>query len=78
MTVLARQQLTRNSAVAVVKIADRALVLGVTDGQVNLLGDTDPALFEEPASNPGRATPCAPGAFGRRSADAAEPPDAGG
>lgn len=76
MTVLARQQLTRNSAVAVVQIADRALVLGITDGQVNLLSDTDPALFE-PASNPGRRRLALP-AVRATIADAAEPPDAGG
>ena len=55
LTVLARQQLTRNASVAVVKIADRALVLGVTDGQISLLGDADLAAVEaglQPA--PGR------------------------
>jgi flagellar protein FliO/FliZ len=46
LTVLARQQLTRNASVAVVKIADRALVLGVTDGHVNLLGDADLSAVE--------------------------------
>ena len=46
LTVLHRQQLSRGAAVAVVQVADRAMVLGVTDQQVSLLGDTDPAAFE--------------------------------
>jgi flagellar protein FliO/FliZ len=57
VTVLARQSLTRNASVAVVRVADRALVLGVTDGQVTLLAETDPAALEraeEPAGH--RAT----------------------
>jgi flagellar protein FliO/FliZ len=41
LTVLARQQLSRGSAVAVLRVYDRALVLGVTDQQVTLLGETD-------------------------------------
>ena len=44
---LARQQLTRGSSVAVVRVADQALVLGVTDGQVTLLAETDLATVEE-------------------------------
>lgn len=54
LTVLARQQLTRGASVAVVQVADRALVLGVTDSGVTLLGDADLDLLEdfrpEPAS----------------------------
>src|SRR5262245_7000918 len=45
--VLARQQLSRGSSVAVVRIADRALVLGVTDAGVSLLADADAELFTE-------------------------------
>jgi flagellar protein FliO/FliZ len=45
--VLARQQLSRGSSVAVVRVADRALVLGVSDAGVSLLADADPELFEE-------------------------------
>lgn len=45
--VLNRQQLTRGSMVAVVQVADRALILGVTDQQINLLGETDLAAFEK-------------------------------
>ena len=44
--VLARQPLTRGSSVAVVRVGDRALVLGVTDAGVSLLADADPALFD--------------------------------
>lgn len=46
LSVLNRQQLSRGSSVAVVQVADRALVLGVTDQQVSLLGETDLAEFE--------------------------------
>ncbi|MBN1170813.1 MAG: flagellar biosynthetic protein FliO [Micromonosporaceae bacterium] len=41
IALLGRQQLTRGSAVALVRVADRALVLGVTDHQVTLLTETD-------------------------------------
>ena len=47
LQVLARQQLSRGSSVAVVRVADRALVLGVSDAGVSLLADADPDLFEE-------------------------------
>jgi flagellar protein FliO/FliZ len=54
LQVVARQQLTRGSAVAVVRVADRALVLGVTEQGVTLLADADPALFEEKPAEPVR------------------------
>jgi flagellar protein FliO/FliZ len=41
LTVLARQPLSRNSSVTVLQVVDRALVLGVTDHQVTLLGEAD-------------------------------------
>ena len=47
LAVLGRQQLSKGASVAIVRVADRALVLGVTDGQVNLLGEVDPAMIEE-------------------------------
>ena len=47
LSVLNRQQLSRGSSVAVVRVADRALVLGVTDQQVNLLGETTLEAFEK-------------------------------
>ena len=46
LAVLARQQLSRGASVAVIRVADRALVLGVTDGQVNLLGEAAVSAFE--------------------------------
>jgi flagellar protein FliO/FliZ len=45
--VLGRQQLSRGSSVAVVRIADKAMVLGVTDGQVSLIAETDLSVIEE-------------------------------
>src|SRR5438552_16861518 len=58
IAVLARQQITRGSTVAVVRVGDRALILGVTDGQVSLLGEADPASVDSPA--PRRATVALP------------------
>jgi flagellar protein FliO/FliZ len=46
LAVLNRQQLSRGAAVAVVRVADKALILGVTDQQVSVLGETEPGLFE--------------------------------
>jgi flagellar protein FliO/FliZ len=46
LAVLSRQQLARGSAVAIVQVADRALILGVTDQQVSLLGETELVAFE--------------------------------
>lgn len=45
LSVLNRQSLSRGSSVAVVQVADRALILGVTDTQVSLLGETDLDAF---------------------------------
>ena len=41
LNVLARQQLTRNTSVAVVKVVDRALVVGVSEQGVQLLTETE-------------------------------------
>jgi flagellar protein FliO/FliZ len=49
LSVVARQQLGRTASVAVVRVGDRALVLGVTDSQVNLLAEADLAAVEVPA-----------------------------
>ncbi|WIM96096.1 flagellar biosynthetic protein FliO [Actinoplanes oblitus] len=46
LAVLNRQQLTRGASVAVVRVADRAMVLGVTDGQISYLGEAELDLFE--------------------------------
>jgi flagellar protein FliO/FliZ len=49
LRVLARQQLSRGASVAVVRVADRALVLGVSEtGGVSLLADADPSVFAVP------------------------------
>ena len=47
LTVLNRQQLSRGTSVAIVQVADRALILGVTEQQVNLLGEAELAAFEK-------------------------------
>jgi flagellar protein FliO/FliZ len=52
LTVLARQQLTRGAAVAVVRVGERALVVGITEQQVTLLGETDPEAVVVPAQGP--------------------------
>lgn len=46
LVVLNRQQLSRGAAVTVVKVADRAMILGVTDQQVSMLGETELDFFE--------------------------------
>lgn len=58
--VLSRQQLTKASSVAVIRILDQALIVGVTDGQVAVLGQSDlgavrEALDVEPARPAGPA-----------------------
>ncbi|PZM98286.1 MAG: flagellar protein [Actinobacteria bacterium] len=52
LAVLARQQLSRGSAVAVLRVVDRALVVGVTDHQVTLLAETDLATVERQLAEP--------------------------
>jgi flagellar protein FliO/FliZ len=47
LAVLNRQQLTRASAVTVVRVGDRAMILGVTDQHVSLLGEADLEEFEK-------------------------------
>ncbi|HZC53519.1 MAG TPA: flagellar biosynthetic protein FliO [Mycobacterium sp.] len=54
LAVLARQQVSRNSTVAVLKVVDRAIIVGVTDGQVTLLGDTDLEQVEALTAPPER------------------------
>jgi flagellar protein FliO/FliZ len=65
VTVLARQQLSRNSSVAVLKVMDKAYVLGVTDQSVQLLSETElepieSALTVPQSIAPRRRTPPAP------------------
>lgn len=51
---LARQPLSRNSAVAVVRVADRALVLGVAEQGVTLVAETDLAAVQAALATPAR------------------------
>lgn len=46
MAVLARQQLSRTSSVTVVRVMDRALVLGVTEQGVQLITETELSAVE--------------------------------
>jgi flagellar protein FliO/FliZ len=46
LEVIARHGLSRTSSVAVVRLCGRALVLGVTDHQVTLLTEIDPAELD--------------------------------
>lgn len=46
MTVLARQQLSRTSSVTVLRVMDRALVLGVTEQGVQLISETELSAVE--------------------------------
>ena len=56
--VLGRQTLGRNVGVAVVRVADRAMLVGVTEGSVRLLTDLPLESFPEPEVDD---TPAAPG-----------------
>jgi len=46
--VIARHGLSRTSSLAVVRLGERALVLGVTEHQVTLLTEVDPAELDAP------------------------------
>ena len=46
--VLARTSLSKNSSVAVVAAAGKALIVGITDAQVTLLGESDLDALTEP------------------------------
>ena len=48
IAVLGRQQLSKGASVAVVRVVDRAIVVGVTDAQVTLLGEADLAAVTQP------------------------------
>jgi flagellar protein FliO/FliZ len=66
LEVIARHGLSRGSSIAVVRLGERALVLGVTEHQISLLQEIDPAELEAPPdselSSPG--TPRTPGTAG--------------
>ncbi len=59
MDVLSRRQLSRTASVAVVRVLDQALVIGITDGQVSLIGETDLAAAQRAveAGSPSRRAP---------------------
>jgi flagellar protein FliO/FliZ len=52
LSVMARQPLTRGASVAVVRVGERAYVLGVTDQNVSLLAETEPDAIEAAAHEP--------------------------
>ena len=55
-SVIGRQSLGRNAGVAVVRVGQRALVLGVTEQSVRLLAETDLTEVLEPVEAPERRT----------------------
>jgi flagellar protein FliO/FliZ len=74
LVVLNRQQLSRGAAVTVVKVADRAMILGVTDQQVSLLGEAEIEDFEHhPVEHRDHVDVDDPGLPGRHPAAAHHP-----
>jgi flagellar biosynthetic protein FliO len=61
MEVIARHGLTRGASVTVVRLGGRALVLGVTEHQVSLLTEIDPAELDAPPEDENAAGPTGPG-----------------
>lgn len=62
LEVIARHGLSRSSSLAVVRLGERALVLGVTEHQVTLLTEVDPAeLAAPPEVDDTVAEPAGPG-----------------
>lgn len=55
VSVIGRQALSRSASVAVVRVGGQALVLGVTDSSVTLLGSVDPDEVVRPAPAPAHA-----------------------
>lgn len=68
--VLSRQQLSRTASVAVVRIGSQALIVGITEAQVNVLGETDlvAALAETSVPAPSTTTAATHRLDARRSA----------
>ena len=65
--VLGRQQVSRGASVAVVRVGEQALVVGVTDNQVSVLAETDLAAAQSmlaqndaPARKPARSKHASP------------------
>ena len=50
LDVVARQPLGKSASVAVVRVGDRTMLIGVTDASVQLLSEVDAALFDEAES----------------------------
>ncbi|HYH49184.1 MAG TPA: flagellar biosynthetic protein FliO [Acidimicrobiia bacterium] len=62
MEVIARHGLTRSTSIAVVRLGERALVLGVTEHQVSLLKEIDPEeLVAPPDAEDSTEGPAGPG-----------------
>ena len=60
--IVSRHGLTRGASITVVRMGTRGLVLGVTEHQVSLLTEIDPAEFDAPPEEPGIAAgPAGPG-----------------
>jgi flagellar protein FliO/FliZ len=85
MEVLARQQVGRGSTIALLRVADRALVVGVTEHGITLLGDpiTDLSTLLPSEPEPTESLEAgAPSLFASRRLDAGSPappaPGAGG
>ena len=55
--ILGRQQVSKSAAVAVVRTAGRALIIGITEGSVTVLADADPDALEAPAVEETATTP---------------------
>ncbi|HEX7106892.1 MAG TPA: flagellar biosynthetic protein FliO [Acidothermaceae bacterium] len=47
LDVVARQPLGKSASVAVVRVGDRTMLIGITDASVQLLSEVDSALFDE-------------------------------
>ncbi len=73
LSVLNRQQLSRSSSISVVRVGEKALILGVTDTQVSLLGETDLVAFEQESSAPAEHRDAVP-LIGRANAPGADFP----
>lgn len=70
--VLGRQALSRNASVAVVRVGEQALIVGVTDAQVSVLAETDlgaalamTTAATEPRNASSRRTSARPARSGR-------------
>lgn len=66
LEVVARTALSRNASIAVVRIDERALVLGVTDGGITLVGEADPEQFADRPEPRLRRKPLVPGSSERQ------------